>query len=102
MTNEQLKILLESQAQLLEKAIEKSAELMPVSAEREMVTTYVGPEFTKEPSIKNMNQNINPQNWEEQPKGRYLALIPMYDHLELLRVHIMNLMDSKLVAVCAD
>ncbi len=69
MTNEQLKILLESQAILLEKAIEKSAELMPDNAERE--------------------EQINMFHLKQL--GRYVALVPLHEHLDLLRLHIEQL-----------
>lgn len=73
MTNEQLKIILEQQAQLLEQAIEKSAELMPDDAQR---------------SSNLIELMIDDK---EKKTGPYLALLPIYEHLDLLRNHIKNL-----------
>lgn len=78
MTNEQLKILLEYSASLLEKAIETSVELMPEGAEKEFRRYH---------------------NFELET---YKALFPIYEHLELLREQIENLVPDKLFYLGGD
>ena len=103
MTNEQLKILLESQALLLEEIIEKSAELMPENAAREMKWCYIGGDagFVRCASAMRgaaAGYENNP-DYEQKPTGRHIALIPLFKHLGLLQGQIMELGDDKIGVV---
>ena len=75
MTNEQLKILLEGQSALLRIAIEKTAELMPDDAEMRKKTILI----TAPPGIATVDSD------------QYIALIPLYEHLELIERQIDSL-----------
>lgn len=92
MTNEQLKILLHSQAELLEHAIEKSVELMPECADREL-EWWEGEHRTSGTWLQRDGQ-------EQRPTGRHIALIPLYDHLEMLRGYISALNTKPVVMDC--
>jgi hypothetical protein len=100
MTNEQLKILLESQVVLLEKAIEEAVELMPENADREMEWNYIGKEKGIELAATHFSiAGYGPENhpdYEEQPTGRYSALIPLYEYLELLKRQITELCEMNM------
>ena len=71
MTNEQLKILLESQALLLKEAIEKAVELMPKNSERELEWFYKGKGSETASTFQIMaaagGSRENSPDWEQRP-----------------------------------
>ena len=87
MTNEQFKIMLEYQYKVLGDALDKSVELMPLTADREMEWHYIGKEkgYASTAGLILGGQKLedNP-NYKQKKTGRYLALIPLYNCLDVL------------------
>ena len=92
MTNEQLKIILHNHALLLRQAIEKADDLMPDNAKRELEWHYIGKETGLARSATAFNCATvgfeNSKYYEQRPTGQYIALKPLYDHIDLLERHI--------------
>lgn len=87
MTDKQLAILLEQMANQLDSMADTIAEVIYDGAQ-EMVPVWVG-----EGEKPDFALTFGP-NWDQQPKGEYIAVTIVTDYAELLRNQVKNLRDT--------
>lgn len=78
MTNEQLRIVFESQAKLFEKAIDEAVLLMPEDAERELEW------WRGDKRVEIGFSPIDRYDDDQRPTGNYVALSPIIDHCDMM------------------